>query len=462
MSGSINDNGRPIVKTLARSSLQACALFGLALVALSTPDLHAQSPGFTAPSISWVDWTAATTGSPGGSASGFMTIGSTTVNVSYSGDVFNTTQTNGSGTDYYIPISTYTSTIVPNPPLSGMLAVVGGDATVDTITFSQPVTNPFMAIVSQGSPGINVDFTFSHPFNILGTGPGWWGSGAPLTQTSNILHGTESDGIIQFIGTLSAISWTVSGGDTYYNGFTFGVANSPAPQITSVLGGNVLLYEGAPWSFTASGSGGAPLTLQWSLDGANLTNQTRVFGAQSNILTFTSVVVSDTGTYQLAVSNSFGAATTSVTLTVLPDNSYNTFNAYAEGITNTSNLLGYWRFDPTFRFNSCVNGYTGTPQGNASIGAAGSGCPLYLDPENQSLLLDGSSSYLGTSLTGQIGNQGTLMAWVYLTPNRQPQDTSFQSSTNRRAAMTLTCKSRPTTTPGFTLARWRSMTRRCP
>jgi Concanavalin A-like lectin/glucanases superfamily len=84
-------------------------------------------------------------------------------------------------------------------------------------------------------------------------------------------------------------------------------------------------------------------------------------------------------------------------------------------LLNTPNLLGYWRFDAAFQANSCVNGYTGELQGNARIGAAGSGRPLASDPGNQALLLDGYNSYLTTSLTGQIENQGTILAWIYLT-----------------------------------------------
>ncbi len=81
-------------------------------------------------------------------------------------------------------------------------------------------------------------------------------------------------------------------------------------------------------------------------------------------------------------------------------------------VPNTPNLLGYWRFDPVYQANSCVNDYTGTLQGNAQIGAPGSG---HLASGNQALMLDGDNSYLTTSLTGQIENQGTILTWVYLT-----------------------------------------------
>jgi Concanavalin A-like lectin/glucanases superfamily len=88
---------------------------------------------------------------------------------------------------------------------------------------------------------------------------------------------------------------------------------------------------------------------------------------------------------------------------------------YVSTITNTPGLLGYWDFDPGFLTNSLVNGYQGTLYGNAFIGPPGSGAPVPTDPANQGLLLDGQSSYMVTTLTGQIADAGTTMAWVYLT-----------------------------------------------
>jgi len=94
--------------------------------------------------------------------------------------------------------------------------------------------------------------------------------------------------------------------------------------------------------------------------------------------------------------------------------------------TDTPNLLGYWRFDPVFQTESCVNGYTGTLQGNAQIGPPNTGCPLASDPGKQGLLLDGTNSYLTTSLTGQIVSQGTILAWVYLTAQPSTAGHIFQ------------------------------------
>ncbi len=84
---------------------------------------------------------------------------------------------------------------------------------------------------------------------------------------------------------------------------------------------------------------------------------------------------------------------------------------YVTTVTNTPNLLGYWRFTPSTQANSSVNGYTGTFFGDAAVGAAGSGPALAVDPTNRRLTLDGTGDYVSTSLTGQISTQGSILGW---------------------------------------------------
>jgi len=93
---------------------------------------------------------------------------------------------------------------------------------------------------------------------------------------------------------------------------------------------------------------------------------------------------------------------------------------YVGLVTNTPNLLGYWRFDPVYQTNSAVNGYQGTLAGNAQIGPPGSGYPLPLDATNQALELDGINSYLQTTLYGMITNQASVIVWINL--GAEPSD----------------------------------------
>lgn len=84
------------------------------------------------------------------------------------------------------------------------------------------------------------------------------------------------------------------------------------------------------------------------------------------------------------------------------------------------NPLGYWRFTTSSQANSSVNGYTGTFNGSAALGAPGSGPALAGHPGNADLNLtaNGSNtapnpnSYVSTNLTGQISQSGTMIAWI--------------------------------------------------
>ena len=88
---------------------------------------------------------------------------------------------------------------------------------------------------------------------------------------------------------------------------------------------------------------------------------------------------------------------------------------YVSAIENTPNLLGYWRFTTASQADSEVNGYTGTFTGGASVGAAKSGPGIFGDSANSAMELDGTTGFVTTSLTGQIDQQGSIVAWFYLT-----------------------------------------------
>jgi hypothetical protein len=104
--------------------------------------------------VYWTDWTSATVGSPtGGSATGTITLpGGTTITVTYSGEVTSETEVNGTATSGYpswLPASTYADgTVVQDAPTyRDIIAQNGGASTgVNTITFSQPIAGPVMAI----------------------------------------------------------------------------------------------------------------------------------------------------------------------------------------------------------------------------------------------------------------------------------------------------------------------------
>ncbi len=210
--------------------------YHLPVAALVAVILAASLPS-QAGTISWTDWTSATSGA-GGSASGTMLIGATNVGVSYSGDV-DFAQL-GTGTNYFYPATPYVSSIVPNAPTAAEMIALSRTSQVNTITFSQPVVDPVMAIVSMGRTSLPVLYAFNADFDVISVGPGYWGNGTLTELAGNVLEGREGHGVIRFNGTISSISWAVNPGE-YWHGITVGAPAVAVPLPSAAWAGLSLL-----------------------------------------------------------------------------------------------------------------------------------------------------------------------------------------------------------------------------
>ena len=173
----------------------------------------------------WTDWTTATGGAPG-SASG--TLGG--VGVSYSGEVFGAI-TNGS-TNIWAPESSFTGgTVTASPNTVKDEISLRGLTGTNTITFSSPVQNPIFAIWSLGQPGLEASFTFDATPTFEAGGINSIYGGLPIVVLGNTVSGNEGNGVVQFSGTFSSISWT----DTPENFYAFTVGmNGPLGPPTAV------------------------------------------------------------------------------------------------------------------------------------------------------------------------------------------------------------------------------------
>lgn len=121
----------------------------------------------------------------------------------------------------------YTSAGVPNAPSLPDLVALGSSNRTHVLTFSEPVTNPVMAIVSLGQPSVLTEWDFNAPFDVLSFGAGFFGNGSLSQLPGDVLVGNEGHGTIQFQGTFTSISWTVTNGESW-TGFTVGLV-VPAP-----------------------------------------------------------------------------------------------------------------------------------------------------------------------------------------------------------------------------------------
>jgi hypothetical protein len=201
--------------------LRICGIRNLLLLATAI------SPAFGA-TINWTTWTAHPTAT---SVDGTLTVGSTPVSISYSGEVA-FAQLNGTGANFYQPLTTFTAPpAVTNAPPPDMIAI-DGTATNHVVTFGTAVVDPVMEIVSLGRPSVGTQYSFSlgsgQSMSILAQGPSsaFGGCNTCLTLSGSTITGFEGDGLIQFTGTFSSLNWTGANPE-FWNGITFGVTGLP-------------------------------------------------------------------------------------------------------------------------------------------------------------------------------------------------------------------------------------------
>jgi hypothetical protein len=119
------------------------------------------------------------------------------------------------------------------PPQSfHSVALTGGTSATNTLTFSSPVTDPALAIWSLGAAGnpASFNFTASEPFTLEAGGPSAEYGGSSITVSGNNVLGTEGNGVIQFSGTFSTLTWTNPTFEDFF-AFTVGsVTSSPTPE----------------------------------------------------------------------------------------------------------------------------------------------------------------------------------------------------------------------------------------
>ena len=173
----------------------------------------------------WTNWTTATLGANGGGAAAGSV---NSINVSYSGELDGAV-VNGTSS-IWAPNSSFiggTSTTSPST-VGDDLRTNGSFTGINTIAFSSPVQNPVFAIWSLGSPALQASFNFNATPTLQVGGPNSQFGGSAITVSGNVVNGVEGNGVVEFTGTFSSISWSNSFENFY--AFTVGV-NGPAGDV---------------------------------------------------------------------------------------------------------------------------------------------------------------------------------------------------------------------------------------
>lgn len=184
--------------------------------------------------ILWADLTGTTVGAATSTVAGFLGAVPITITGNFA---LNSLLTGAPGEPNYFTnnVATYSSSVVTNiPPTADLVKM--HNAGVVTITFAAPVVDPVIAIVSMGGlAAVQWDFG-TQPLTILSTGPGSFGTGTPLSKIgTSVLSGKESNGVVQFPGTMTTLSFTVVTAENW-GGFTVGIPTATAPPAPVPLG----------------------------------------------------------------------------------------------------------------------------------------------------------------------------------------------------------------------------------
>jgi hypothetical protein len=194
-----------------------------ALVAVASPFLMGSA---AAVPVTWTDWL--TISSP--VALGDM--GGVTVTATATSGPMNGPSQTACGSNWWTQPDpgnpAYTGGSVSNAPTACEQVGLNSPVAI-TVSFSAPVSNLHMALLSVGQPNYTVTYDFDTAFTIDSEGRGFWGDGSYVLGAGDTLAMDEFHGVLSFAGPISSLSFTTSPNENWH-AFTFGFAATAVPE----------------------------------------------------------------------------------------------------------------------------------------------------------------------------------------------------------------------------------------
>lgn len=180
------------------------------------------------------------------------------------------------------------------------------------------------------------------------------------------------------------------------------------PQATGV-------YSNDTAALTVIADGSGPISYQWQINGANVTNGSGISGANTATLTLSNATAGSAGTYSVIVSNAYGSVTSAPTsLTV------GTVTSSYESAVLALGPLAYYRLDEATGSsiaNDYAGGYDGSYATAAVAGAAGVPNPPFQGFETNNTAVQLPALVTNSWVLAPFGPLGfsnvTLMCWCY-------------------------------------------------
>lgn len=194
---------RPHLPVIALAAAAA-----LAALAVAAGSAHAQQAPQAGVDTHWVNWTKDTPTT----MSGKLKLDSGPVTVKFSGPTIFFKQLGAPGDrDYWTAANPDPWAVTGRPTGTDIIGFIGGTGrTKYKLTFSRPVTDPVLAILSLGSTSTPTRYNFAQTPTLVSSGAGFYG-GCPacLWVDGQSAVGTEGHGVVRFVGTYESITWTL-------------------------------------------------------------------------------------------------------------------------------------------------------------------------------------------------------------------------------------------------------------
>jgi hypothetical protein len=210
-----------IMKRLEKKKVTNVALTGALIVGAWLSVIAPASAGTV-----WIDWNSAfpSSNTAAGTLNG--------VSVSFSGQVLANSQIFGGFAGGWAPEGSFSGgTVTTSPNSVGDIITQDGIGFtgVNTLTFASPVVDPVFAIWSLGAANAPASYTFDATPTLEAGGPSVNFGGQSITVAGKVVSGEEGNGVVQFTGTFSSLSWTIT--PEFFYGFTVGIAGTSAPTV---------------------------------------------------------------------------------------------------------------------------------------------------------------------------------------------------------------------------------------
>jgi PEP-CTERM motif-containing protein len=172
--------------------------------------------------ITWTTWNSSSTGTAGAVA------------VTFAGPAESLQQLYPS----YTPTLTFADGVIVGnapTPANGILQIFGGSNAVQSLTFSQALVNPVLAIWSLGQGSETALFVFDQTPTFVSGGPSLEYNGSAITVLGDTVSGNEANGTIEFVGTFTSLTWTNPQFENWY-GFDVGYQSTvPEPSTWAMM-----------------------------------------------------------------------------------------------------------------------------------------------------------------------------------------------------------------------------------